>query len=172
MNACIRAVVRGAIYYNLEIFGVYHGYKGLIDDEIHRMHSNSVSNILQKGGTMLKSARCDEFKTKEGREKAYQNLKKKKIDGVIGIGSDGTFKGLASFFEEFKMPVIGIPGTIDNDIYGTDFTIGYDSAVNTALDAIDKIRDTADSHGRIFFCGSYGKRLGIYRTEICYRRRG
>lgn len=160
MNACIRAVVRGAVYYNLEIYGVNHGYKGLIDDDIHRLHSNSVSNILQKGGTMLKSARCDEFKTKEGRKKAYQNLKKRKIDGIIGIGGDGTFKGLSSFFEEFKIPVMGIPGTIDNDIFGTDFTIGYDSAVNTALDAIDKIRDTADSHGRIFFVEVMGKDSG------------
>ncbi len=160
MNACIRAVVRGAIYYNLEIYGVYQGYKGLIDDDIHPLHSNSVSNILQRGGTMLKSARCDEFKTIEGRKKAYQNLKKRKIEGVIGIGGDGTFKGLASFFEEFKMPVIGIPGTIDNDIFGTDFTIGYDSAVNTALDAIDKIRDTADSHGRIFFVEVMGRDSG------------
>ncbi len=160
MNACIRAVVRSSIFYELEIYGIYRGYQGMIDDHIKQMQSWSVSNILQKGGTMLKSDRCEEFKTKEGREKAFQNLTKHGIDGLIAIGGDGTFTGATKLFEEHGIPIIGIPGTIDNDIYGTDFTIGFDTAVNTVLDAIDKIRDTADSHGRIFFVEVMGRDSG------------
>jgi len=165
MNACIRAVVRGAIYYNLEIHGVIQGFQGLIDNDIHPLLSSSVSNILQKGGTILKSARSEEFKTKEGRKKAYKNLKKNKIDGLIAIGGDGTFLGATTFYDEYKVPVIGIPGTIDNDISGTDYTIGFDTAVNTALDAIDKIRDTADSHGRIFFVEVMGGDSGYIALQ-------
>ena len=165
MNACIRAVVRGAIYYNLEIHGVIQGFQGLIDNDIHPLLSSSVSNILQKGGTILKSARSVEFKTKEGRKKAYKNLKKNKIDGLIAIGGDGTFLGATTFYDEYKVPVIGIPGTIDNDISGTDYTIGFDTAVNTALDAIDKIRDTADSHGRTFFVEVMGGDSGYIALQ-------
>ncbi len=160
MNACIRAVVRSSIFYELEIYGIYRGYQGMIDDKIEAMQSWSVSNILQKGGTMLKSDRCEAFKTKEGRAKAFQNLTKHGIDGLIAIGGDGTFSGATKLFEEHGIPIIGIPGTIDNDIYGTDFTIGFDTAVNTVLDAIDKIRDTADSHGRIFFVEVMGRDSG------------
>ncbi len=160
MNACIRAVVRTSIYYNIEIFGIYQGYKGMIDGDIRELKSHSVSNILQKGGTMLKSARCDEFKTVKGRKRACDTLKKRKIEGLIAIGGDGTFTGATQFYEECGIPVIGIPGTIDNDIYGTDYTIGFDTAVNTVLDAIDKIRDTADSHGRIFFVEVMGRDSG------------
>ncbi len=160
MNACVRAVVRSAIYHGLEVYGIYRGYQGMIDNDIHQLHSHSVSNILQRGGTVLKTARCDAFRTKEGRQIAYDNLKQHGIDGFVAIGGDGTFSGASIFNEEFGMPVIGIPGTIDNDIYGTDFTIGFDTAVNTVLDAIDKIRDTADSHGRIFFVEVMGRDSG------------
>ncbi len=160
MNACIRAVVRTSIYYNIEIFGIYQGYKGMIDGDIRELKSHSVSNILQKGGTILKSARCDEFKTPKGRKLACETLRKHGIEGLIAIGGDGTFTGATQFFKECGIPIIGIPGTIDNDIYGTDYTIGFDTAVNTVLDAIDKIRDTADSHGRIFFVEVMGRDSG------------
>lgn len=160
MNAAIRAVVRTAIYYNIEVYGIYQGYLGMINDDIVRLKSQSVSNILQKGGTTLKSSRCDEFKTKEGRKLALKNLQKHGIEGLVAIGGDGTFTGSHIFYEEHGMPVVGIPGTIDNDIYGTDYTIGFDTAVNTALDAIDKIRDTADSHGRMFFIEVMGRDSG------------
>jgi len=160
MNACIRAVVRSAIYYDLEIFGIYRGYEGMIEGEILQLYSYSVSNILQKGGTKLKSSRSDEFETKEGRKKAFKNLQKHGIEGLVAIGGDGTFEGAAIFSKEYDIPIIGIPGTIDNDIYGTDFTIGFDTAVNTVLDAIDKIRDTADSHGRIFIVEVMGRDSG------------
>lgn len=160
MNACIRAVVRGSIYYNLEIFGIYQGFKGMIEDDIQEMYSHSASNIIHRGGTILKSARSMEFKTSEGRQKAFQNLQKHNIDALVAIGGDGTFTGANIFNEEYGIPVIGVPGTIDNDIFGTDATIGYDTAVNTALDAIDKIRDTADSHGRIFFIEVMGRDSG------------
>ena len=166
MNACIRAVVRGSIYYNLEVYAIYQGYKGMIENEIKPMHSHSVSNILQRGGTILKSARCLEFRTAEGRQKAFQNLKKHDIEGLIAIGGDGTFTGASIFHEEFGIPVIGVPGTIDNDIFGTDSTIGYDTAVNTALDAIDKIRDTADSHGRVFFVEVMGRDSGYIAIQV------
>jgi 6-phosphofructokinase 1 len=160
MNACVRAVVRSAKYYNLDVFGITRGYDGMINGDIIEMDERSVSNIIQKGGTILKSARSTEFRTKEGRKKAYQQLKKLKIDGLVAIGGNGTFTGAEIFFNEYGIPTIGAPGTIDNDLFGTDFTIGYDTAVNTALDAIDKIRDTADAHDRIFFIEVMGRDTG------------
>lgn len=160
MNACTRAVVRSAIYHKLEVYGIYRGYQGMIDNKIKQLQSHSVSNILQKGGTILKSARCEDFRTKEGRAKAYENLQSHGIEGLVAIGGDGTFAGAEIFSKEYGIPVMGIPGTIDNDIFGTDFTIGFDTAINTVLDAIDKIRDTADSHGRIFFIEVMGRDSG------------
>ncbi len=169
MNACIRAAVRGAIYHGIEIHGIYRGYDGMIEGDIQPLNSYSVSNIIQKGGTILKSARSKEFRTKEGRQKAYDQLKKNGIEGLIAIGGDGTFAGAKVFFEEFGIPIIGAPGTIDNDLYGTDYTIGFDTAVNTALDAIDKIRDTANSHNRLFFIEVMGRDSGYIaiRSGIC-----
>ena len=160
MNACIRSVVRAAIHHGLEVVGVVRGYDGLISGSFTPMNRRSVSNIIQKGGTILKSARSMEFITKEGRAKAYQQLKENHIDGLIVIGGNGTFTGAKLFHEEHGFPVIGAPGTIDNDLYGSDFTIGYDTAVNTALDAIDKIRDTADAHDRVFFIEVMGRHTG------------
>lgn len=160
MNACIRAVVRTAIYHGIEVYGIRKGYNGMITGEFFKMESSSVSNTIQKGGTILKSARSKEFMTREGREKAYEQIKKYEIDGLVAIGGNGTFTGASIFSEEFKIPIVGAPGTIDNDLYGTDYTIGYDTAVNTALDAIDKIRDTADSHERVFFVEVMGRDSG------------
>ncbi|PIQ21863.1 MAG: 6-phosphofructokinase [Cytophagales bacterium CG18_big_fil_WC_8_21_14_2_50_42_9] len=160
MNACIRAAVRTAIYHGIEVYGIRKGYNGMIKGDLYRMESSSVSNTIQKGGTILKSARSEEFLTKEGREKAYNQLKKFEIDGLVAIGGNGTFTGATLFYEEFGIPIVGAPGTIDNDLYGTDYTIGYDTAVNTALDAIDKIRDTADSHERVFFVEVMGRDSG------------
>ncbi len=160
MNACIRAVVRAAVFNNLEVYGIKRGYSGMIKGEIFRMESSSVSNIVQRGGTILKSARSMEFMTKEGRQKAYEQLQEFGIEALIAIGGEGTFTGAKVFFEEFGIPTVGAPGTIDNDLYGTDYTIGYDTAVNTALDAIDKIRDTADSHDRVFFIEVMGRDSG------------
>ncbi len=160
MNACIRAVVRTGIYHKLEVFGITRGYSGLIDNDIHKMESRSVANIIQRGGTILKTARCKEFLTPEGRKKAYNNLKKLGINGLVIIGGDGSFKGAQVFSNEFDIPCIGIPGTIDKDIAGTDFTIGFDTAVNTAIDAIDKIRDTADAHDRLFIVEVMGRDSG------------
>lgn len=165
MNAGIRAVVRAAIYYEVEVYGVYHGFQGMIDGEFSKMESHSVSNILQHGGTMLKSARSEDFRTKAGRKLAYNNLKAKGIEGIVAIGGDGTFTGANIFHKEYGIPIIGIPGTIDNDIFGTDKTIGFDTAVNTTLDAIDKIRDTADSHGRIFFIEVMGRDSGYIAIQ-------
>jgi 6-phosphofructokinase 1 len=160
MNAALRAVVRAAIYYNKEIYGITRGYEGMIDGEIVKLGARSVGNIIQRGGTILKSARSEEFKTTEGRAKAFQNLKKSGIDSLIAIGGDGTFAGLRKFYEEFHIPSICIPGTIDNDIAGTDYTIGYDTATNTAVEAIDRIRDTALSHNRLFFIEVMGRHSG------------
>ncbi|WP_347158447.1 6-phosphofructokinase [Pontibacter chitinilyticus] len=160
MNACIRAVVRTAIYNGMEVYGIQRGYNGMIKGEIYKMESHSVSNIIQKGGTILRSARSKDFMTKEGRQKAYEQLKKHGIEGLIAIGGDGTFTGANIFHEEYGIPVLGAPGTIDNDLFGTDYTIGYDTAVNTSLDAIDKIRDTADSHDRVFFIEVMGRDSG------------
>lgn len=160
MNAAIRAVVRTAIYENIEVAGIYRGYQGMIDDEFIDMNRRSVSSIIQKGGTILKSARCLEFKTQEGRKKAYNNLKAHGIDALVAIGGDGTFTGANLFSQEFDIPVICIPGTIDNDLYGSDFTLGYDTANNTVIEAIDKIRDTASSHSRVFFIEVMGRDSG------------
>ncbi|HMJ68150.1 MAG TPA: 6-phosphofructokinase [Cyclobacteriaceae bacterium] len=160
MNAALRAVVRAAIYYNKEVFGIMQGYQGMIDGEIVKLGARSVGNIIQRGGTILKSARSEEFKTKEGREKAFQSLKKYGIDSLIAIGGDGTFTGLHKFYQEFNVPSVCIPGTIDNDLSGTDYTIGYDTATNTAVEAIDKIRDTALSHDRLFFVEVMGRNSG------------
>src|SRR3954468_16666050 len=160
MNAAIRAVVRTGIYHQLEIYGIMRGYSGMIDDDIFKMESRSVANIIQRGGTILKTARCKEFYEPEGRVKAYQNLKKRGINGLVVIGGDGSFKGALKFSQEFDIPCIGLPGTIDKDIAGSDFTIGFDTAVNTAVEAIDKIRDTADAHDRLFIIEVMGRDAG------------
>ena len=160
MNAAVRAVVRTALYEGFEVYGVMRGYQGMLDDDIHKLESRSVANIIQRGGTFLKTARCKEFMTPEGRRKAYENLKKRGIDGLVVIGGDGSFRGAQIFSNEFDIPCIGIPGTIDKDIAGTDFTIGFDTAVNTAVEAIDKIRDTADAHDRLFVIEVMGRDAG------------
>lgn len=160
MNAAIRAVVRTATYHGLEVFGVMRGYQGMIDDEIVPMDSKSVANIIQRGGTILKTARCKEFLEPEGRKKAYDNLKKRGINGLVIIGGDGSFRGAVKFSQEFNIPCIGLAGTIDKDIHGSDFTIGFDTAVNTAVRAIDKIRDTMDAHDRIFIIEVMGRDAG------------
>ena len=160
MNAAIRSVVRTGIYYGLEVFGIVRGYQGMVQDDIFQMESKSVANIIQRGGTILKSARCMEFFTPEGRQKAYDNLQKHGIDGLVVIGGDGSFTGALKLSTEFGFPVIGLPGTIDKDLFGTDFTIGFDTAVNTAIDAIDKIRDTADAHDRLFSVEVMGRHAG------------
>ncbi|GAB4029822.1 6-phosphofructokinase [Spirosoma jeollabukense] len=165
MNACIRAVVRGAVYHGIEVFGIRRGYSGMINGDIFQMSSHSVSNIVQRGGTILKSARSKEFMTPEGRAKAYEQLCKYDIEGLIAIGGNGTFTGATLFFDEYGIPTVGAPGTIDNDLYGTDHTIGFDTAVNTALEAIDKIRDTADSHDRIFFIEVMGRDSGYIAIQ-------
>lgn len=160
MNAAIRAVVRTGLYYGLEMFGVMRGYSGMIEDDIVPMNSRSVANIIQRGGTILKTARSAEFFEVEGRKKAYENLKKRGINGLVIIGGDGSFKGAQKFANEFDIPCIGLPGTIDKDIAGSDFTIGFDTAVNTAVEAIDKIRDTADAHDRLFIVEVMGRDAG------------
>lgn len=160
MNAAIRAVVRTGIYNGIEVYGIVRGYQGMIDGDISKMESKSVANIIQRGGTILKTARCKEFFTYEGREKAYQNLKNIGINGVVIIGGDGSFRGAQIFSNEFDIPCIGLPGTIDKDISGTDFTIGFDTAVNTAVEAIDKVRDTADAHDRLFIIEVMGRDSG------------
>jgi len=160
MNAAIRAVVRTGLYKGKEMVGIVQGYQGMIDKNFLDMDARSVCNIIQHGGTMLKTARCQEFRTPEGREKAYKNLTEKGIDALVAIGGDGTFTGAELLSKEFGIPVIGIPGTIDNDLHGTDFTIGYDTANNTVIEAIDKIRDTAASHDRIFFVEVMGRDSG------------
>lgn len=160
MNAAIRAVVRASIFYKFECFAIHKGYQGLIDGELTPMTPRSVNNIVNKGGTLLKSARCLEFRTKEGREKAYQTVQKFELDALVVIGGDGSFTGAMIFQKEWNVPVIGIPGTIDNDISGTQFTLGYDTALNTVIDAIDKIRDTASSHNRLFFVEVMGRDAG------------
>jgi len=160
MNAAVRAVVRTGIYYGLEVFGIMRGYSGMIENDIIPMHSRSVANIIQRGGTILKTARCKEFFEYEGRKKAYASLKKLGINGLVVIGGDGSFRGAHKFSNEFDIPCIGLPGTIDKDIAGTDFTIGFDTAVNTAVEAIDKIRDTADAHDRLFIIEVMGRDAG------------
>lgn len=160
MNAAIRAAVRTALYYGLEVFGIYRGYNGMIEDEIVQMNSRSVANIIQRGGTILKTARSKEFYNEEGRKKAYANLVKRGINGLIVIGGNGSFTGAYKLSQEFGLPCIGVPGTIDKDLYGTDFTIGFDTAVNTAVQCIDKIRDTADAHDRLFIVEVMGRHAG------------
>ncbi len=160
MNACLRAVVRAGVHFDLEIYGITGGYQGMIENNIHLLNAGSVGNIIQYGGTILKTARSKEFMTPEGRKKAYNNLKEIGIDGLVCIGGNGTYTGAMTLQNEYGIPCIGCPGTIDNDLYGTDFTIGYDTAINTAMDAIDKIRDTADAHNRVFFIEVMGRHSG------------
>lgn len=161
MNAAIRAVVRTAIFNGCEAYGIFGGYQGLIEGDIKRLKSNDVSNIIQRGGTILKSARSMEFRTPEGRTKAAQMLAEHKIDALVVIGGDGSFTGAKLLIQEHDIPVVGIPGTIDNDLYGTDSTIGYDTAVNTAVEAVDKIKDTASAHNRLFFVEVMGRDAGF-----------
>ena len=160
MNAAIRAVTRAARYNGWGVKGIKRGYKGLITNEIEEFHSNSVSNIIQRGGTILKTARCDEFKSAEGRAAAYQNMKNQGIDALVVIGGDGTITGAKVLAEEFDIPIVALPGTIDNDLSGTDVTIGYDTALNTIVEAVDKLRDTATSHERLFFVEVMGRHAG------------
>src|SRR5690554_7811392 len=160
MNAAIRSVVRTCAYHNIECVGIYRGFEGLMEGDFKDFTARNVNHIIHTGGTILKSARSDEFKTKEGRKKAYNHLVKKGIQALVLIGGDGTFTGGMVFNKDFNFPVIGIPGTIDNDIYGTNFTIGYDTAINTVVEAIDKIRDTASSHKRLFFVEVMGRDVG------------
>ena len=161
MNAAIRAVTRSAIYNGMRVKGIYRGYKGLILDEIEEFKTQNVSNIIQRGGTILKTARCVEFKTPEGRKQAYDKLQEHGIDALIAIGGDGTLTGARIFAQEFNFPIVGLPGTIDNDLYGTDTTIGYDTALNTIMECVDKIRDTATSHDRLFFVEVMGRDAGF-----------
>jgi 6-phosphofructokinase 1 len=161
MNAAIRAVVRSAMHYNIEVYGIYRGYEGMIQDEIKKLETKNVAYILERGGTFLRSARSAAFRTPEGRKQAYENLKKHEIDALVVIGGDGSLTGAHLLFEEFGLPSIGLPGTIDNDLSGTDSTIGFDTACNTAIQAIDKIRDTASSHDRLFFVEVMGRDAGF-----------
>ncbi len=160
MNACVRAVVRTCAYHGIKCYGIMHGYQGMINNEISLLKSKDVANIIQRGGTILKTARSAEFRTMEGMQKAYDNLKKNNIDGLVLIGGDGTCKGAVEFFKHFSLPAMATPGTIDNDLAGTDYTIGFDTAVNTAVSAIDKIRDTADAHDRLFIVEVMGRDAG------------
>ncbi|PBJ09000.1 6-phosphofructokinase [Flavobacterium sp. ACN6] len=160
MNAAIRSVVRTCAYHNIECIGIYRGYQGMIEGDFKEMGPRSVNNIVNKGGTILKSARSVEFRTPEGRKKAHENLLKAGIDALVVIGGDGSFTGGLIFNSEYDFPVMGIPGTIDNDIFGTSFTLGYDTALNTVVDCIDKIRDTASSHNRLFFVEVMGRDAG------------
>ena len=160
MNAAIRAAVRTAKYHGLEVYGIRRGYQGMIEGDIFKMETTDVSNIIQRGGTILKTARSKEFMTDEGMKKGYEQLKKHNIDALVLIGGDGTFRGAAHFFEAYTIPAVGIPGTIDKDLTGSDFTIGFDTAVNTAVEAIDKIRDTAEAHDRLFIVEVMGRDAG------------
>jgi len=160
MNACLRAVVRTAVYHKVKVTGIIKGFQGMIDADFIELGARDVSNIIQRGGTIIKAGRCKEFEEADYRKKAYVNLKKAGIDSLIAIGGDGTFRGALDMIRESDLPVVGIPGTIDNDLYGTDFTLGFDTAVNNALDAVDKIRDTAASHDRLFFIEVMGRDAG------------
>ncbi len=168
MNAVIRAVTRTAIYHKLKVIGIRHGYEGMIHGHFKELKAHSVSDIIQKGGTILKTARSKEFRTVEGRKMAYEHIKEAGIDAIVAIGGDGTLAGARQFSSEYDTPFVGIPGTIDNDIYGTDYTIGYDTALNTVMEAVDKIRDTASSHNRLFFIEVMGRDAGFIavRTGI------
>lgn len=161
MNACVRAVTRAAIFEGWKVFGIYRGWEGLINDKIKEMTTENVSNTIQRGGTVLKTARSDEFRTQEGRAKAYENIKKYNMDALVVIGGNGSLAGAQALASEYDIPVIGLPGTIDNDLYGTDSTIGYDTALNTIMECVDKIRDTATSHDRIFFVEVMGRDAGF-----------
>jgi 6-phosphofructokinase 1 len=168
MNAAIRAVTRTAMHYGLEVYGVHNGYQGMIEGKITKLGNQDIANIMQRGGTFLRTARSMEFMQPEGRKKAYENLQALGIDAAVAVGGNGTYTGAMKFTQEFDFPMVGLPGTIDNDIYGTDYTIGYDTATNTAIDAVDKIRDTADSHNRLFFIEVMGRHSGYIalRTGI------
>ena len=161
MNAAIRAVTRTAIFAGMRVWGIYRGYQGLIEDQIVEFQTQNVSNIIQQGGTILKTARCMEFKTPEGRKKAYENLKRHDIDALVVIGGDGSITGAANLAREYDVPIVALPGTIDNDLAGTDMTIGYDTAMNTIMNCVDKIRDTATSHQRLFFIEVMGRDSGF-----------
>lgn len=161
MNAAIRAVTRTALFHGVEVVGILNGYQGMINGHFRKLKSHMVSDIIQRGGTMLKSARSEMFMKEEGRQQAYEMIVEEGIDGIVVIGGDGTFKGARKFSLEHNLPVVGIPGTIDNDLYGTDYTIGYDTALNTIVEAVDKIRDTASSHNRLFFIEVMGKDAGF-----------
>jgi len=161
MNAALRAVVRNASFHDLHVYGIYRGYDGMIDGDLKRLERGDVGNIIHRGGTILKTARCKRFFTPEGRRSAYEALLAFDIDACIAIGGNGTFTGASIFSEEYDIPIIGVPGTIDNDLYGTDYTIGFDTAINTAIEAVDKIRDTADSHNRLFFVEVMGRNSGF-----------
>ena len=161
MNAAIRAVVRAGLYYNLQVTGIMRGFEGMLNGEFITMDRKSVANIIQRGGTVLKTFRSEAFRTKEGRLRAYEHLQKNNIDAVVVIGGEGSFTGAQAFIQEFNFPIVGIPGTIDNDLIGTDFTIGYDTAINTVIDAVDKIRDTAESHDRLFIVEVMGRDSGL-----------
>ena len=161
MNAAIRAVVRTGLYNKLEVYGIYRGYEGLIWGDFQQLFNHSVSNIIQRGGTILKTARSEHFFTGEGQKLAYQTLVKYNIDALVAIGGDGTFRGAMEFGNNYNYPIVGIPGTIDNDLHGTDFTIGYDTAINTVTEVVDKLRDTADSHNRLFFVEVMGRDAGF-----------
>lgn len=165
MNAAIRAVVRTAIFGNVEVMGIMRGYQGLIDNDMRSLQAKDVSNIIQRGGTMLKTARCADFATEAGRKMAYDHLQANGVEGLVVIGGDGTFKGAATFASEYKIPVVGIPCTIDNDVAGTHYTIGFDTAVNTAVEAIDKIRDTASAHNRVFVIEVMGRHSGMIALQ-------
>jgi len=160
MNAAIRAVVRTASYHELDVYGIYQGYEGMIDGQIEKLEKHNVANIIHRGGTILKTSRSERFRTREGRKTAYEALMSHEINALIVIGGDGSFTGAKVFYEEYRIPVVGIPGTIDNDLFGTDYTIGFDTAVNTAIEAVDRIRDTADSHNRLFFVEVMGRDTG------------
>ena len=161
MNAAIRAVTRSAIFSGFKVKGIYRGYRGLVENEIVDFEAQNVSNIIHHGGTILRTARCMEFKTEEGRKMAYENMKKHGIDSLVVIGGDGTLTGAKQFASEYDVPIVGIPGTIDNDLYGTDHTIGYDTALNTIMWCVDRIRDTANSHERLFFIEVMGRNAGF-----------
>ncbi len=165
MNAAVRAVVRSALYHDLEVYGIERGYEGMMNGELKKMTSIDVRNIIQRGGTFLRSARSKDFRTVEGRQKAYSNIEKHGIDALVVIGGDGTFKGAGVFSQEYDIPCVGIPGTIDNDMYGTDFTIGFDTALNTVVESIDKIKDTASSHDRTFFIEVMGRDAGFIALQ-------
>lgn len=167
MNAAIRAVTRAGINNGLEVYGIRRGYRGMMDGDIYQLHSQDVSGIIQTGGTFLQTARCKEFRTPEGRQEAYQQLKNFGIDSVVVIGGDGSFAGANLMSLETDINFIGIPGTIDNDLYGTDYTIGYDTALNTVMQSVDKIRDTANSHNRVFFVEVMGREAGFIAMNSC-----